>query len=203
MRYIANDSGYLLEVSFGALITCGGMDCVAYTGSVPEGYDSLEDWYSQEYEKLYRWKVVDGNLALDSSAAAPEEMPRADYVVDQGVTGGWTWRKWASGISECWGIYDVSNVPCTTAAGALYRTDTIDPAMFFPDGLFLPFENTKQDDDRMTCQMTFTSSSGTPAFIWCNGFVHPGEGASRFMLMRHASATISGRMQYSYKGRWR
>lgn len=27
----------------------------------------------------------------------------ADWVVETGITGMWTWRKWASGIAECWG----------------------------------------------------------------------------------------------------
>lgn len=27
----------------------------------------------------------------------------ADYVVDYGTSGIWTYRKWASGIAECWG----------------------------------------------------------------------------------------------------
>lgn len=71
MRYIADESGCLKEVSFGAIIACGGQDCTAYTGDVPDGYSSLADWYMQECDKLYRWKIVDGNLVLDESAAAP------------------------------------------------------------------------------------------------------------------------------------
>ena len=73
MRYIANSDGYLQEVSFGADITCGGTDCTEYTGAVPTGYTSLEEWYCQECEKLHRWKIVDGQLTLDANAAAPPE----------------------------------------------------------------------------------------------------------------------------------
>ena len=29
-----------------------------------------------------------------------------DYIVEQGESGIWTYRKWASGIAECWGNYD-------------------------------------------------------------------------------------------------
>ena len=28
---------------------------------------------------------------------------KADYVVEQGTSGIWTYRKWNSGIAECWG----------------------------------------------------------------------------------------------------
>lgn len=72
MRYIVDESGYLKEVSFGAVIACGGQSCTAYTGSVPDGYSSLADWYCQENDKLYRWMIVDGELTLDDSAAEPE-----------------------------------------------------------------------------------------------------------------------------------
>lgn len=74
MRYIANDEGYLLEVSFGSLITCGGVECTAYTGAVPSGYDSLEDWYLQQSDTLYKWQIVDGNLVEDTTASAPTEV---------------------------------------------------------------------------------------------------------------------------------
>lgn len=29
----------------------------------------------------------------------------ADHVVDQGTDGIWSYRRWASGISECWGTF--------------------------------------------------------------------------------------------------
>ena len=32
--------------------------------------------------------------------------PMADYVVEQGTSGFWIYRKWASGIAECWGVSD-------------------------------------------------------------------------------------------------
>ena len=104
MRIITDSDGRVLDVSFGALISCGGQDCQEYTGSVPADYTSLEDWYLQEADKLYRWTVVDGELTLDSSAETPtDKLPAADYVVEQGTSGIWTYRKWNSGIAECWG----------------------------------------------------------------------------------------------------
>lgn len=30
------------------------------------------------------------------------DQPLADYIVEHGVTGGWTWRRWNSGTAECW-----------------------------------------------------------------------------------------------------
>lgn len=78
MRYIANDSGYVQEVSFGADIQCNGSDCTEYTGGVPSGFDSLIDWFIKEGDKLYRWKIENKQLTLDDSVpvkSAPGVFP--------------------------------------------------------------------------------------------------------------------------------
>lgn len=81
MRYIADSAGYVKEVSFGAEIACGGSECVEYTGAVPEGYTSLEDWFNACGGELWRWMIVDGNLTLDPSA----EPPADPGVSDSGI----------------------------------------------------------------------------------------------------------------------
>lgn len=78
MRYIANDRGYLQEVSFGAMIYCNDRGCTGYTGGVPEGYDSLADWFTQEADKLHRWHIVEGELTLDEDAPEPEAEPEVE-----------------------------------------------------------------------------------------------------------------------------
>jgi len=75
MRYIADSNGYIKEVSFGAMIECGGISCVEYTGSVPSGYASLEAWFLAECETLYKWKIEGGELKLDSSVPTPTDVP--------------------------------------------------------------------------------------------------------------------------------
>lgn len=55
-----------------------------------------------------------------------------DAIVDVGTDGIWTYRKWASGIAECWGNGQYA-VDCTTAAGSLYCGST---TITLPSGLF-------------------------------------------------------------------
>lgn len=44
-----------------------------------------------------------------------------DYVIDQGTTGKWTWRKWASGIAEMWATFDAPSLTMTSQTwGPLY-----------------------------------------------------------------------------------
>lgn len=48
----------------------------------------------------------------------PAQVEAADYVVEQGTSGIWTYRKWSSGIAECWGIGLVNGT--WTAWGSIY-----------------------------------------------------------------------------------
>ena len=59
----------------------------------------------------------------------------ADFIVEQGTSGIWTYRKWNSGIAECWGEYDksVTGVSMTAPfSGYNFDLGTIP----FPTGLF-------------------------------------------------------------------
>ena len=57
----------------------------------------------------------------------------ADYVVDQGTSGIWTWRKWNSGISECWGIENTASSSQQVEGGMYYSVKYVD----FPTNLFI------------------------------------------------------------------
>lgn len=151
MRIITDSDGRVLDVSFGALISCGGQDGADYTGTVPTGYTSLEDWFIKEADKLYRWTVVDGELTLDSSAVAPtDKLPAADYVIEQGTSGIWTYRKWNSGYCECEGTGSATatftNLIGTAGNYGVYEGSTVNVAL--PSGLFtsvnvIPIVNTR------------------------------------------------------------
>lgn len=45
----------------------------------------------------------------------------ADYITEQGTTGVWTWRKWASGVAEMWAVFGAESLEMTTQTwGTLY-----------------------------------------------------------------------------------
>lgn len=58
-----------------------------------------------------------------------------DYVIDQGTSGIWTYRKWNSGIKECWGSQTFSNVNINTAFGGTFYSGNFGN-INFPSGLF-------------------------------------------------------------------
>ena len=50
-------------------------------------------------------------------------LPVADYVVEQGTIGAWAYRKWNSGIAECWcAVNDTVTYEGTVFRGYLYYT---------------------------------------------------------------------------------
>lgn len=65
MKYILKD-GYIDEISFGATIECKNQTCTEYTGAIPAGYTSLEEWVVGEEGKLNAWKIAEGNLVFDN-----------------------------------------------------------------------------------------------------------------------------------------
>lgn len=68
MRYILDDNGYVEEVVFGGTMSCNNKGCTEYTGSIPEGYTSLEEWVDNANIRAYT--ITDGNLVYDSTRDA-------------------------------------------------------------------------------------------------------------------------------------
>lgn len=60
---------------------------------------------------------VGGDMRINGS-------PLADYVIAQGTSGIWTYRKWKSGIAECWGRKSVSTA-INSAWGNLYTSGAL------------------------------------------------------------------------------
>ena len=60
-------------------------------------------------------------------------LPVADYIVEQGTSGIWTYRKWNSGIAECWGEV-TARASITDAFGSMYMTVT--DYFSWPNALF-------------------------------------------------------------------
>lgn len=73
MRYILDSEGYVHEASLGAAIMCDLGNCTEYTGKVPSGYTTIEEWFIGEASQINAWKVVEGDLVFDEDKAADLE----------------------------------------------------------------------------------------------------------------------------------
>ena len=94
-------------------------------------------------------RAYEGNLGINLSNGIV-----GDFVVEQGTTGIWTWRKWYSGIAECWGKNIVTVDITTQTAESIYRAQI--GAIAFP----FAFKSAP------TCQVTVETSNG--AWSACN-----------------------------------
>lgn len=67
MRYILDDRGYVRYCS-NTYITCENKTCTPYEGSIPDGYETIEEWVQNANIRAYT--VVDGNLVFDAEEDA-------------------------------------------------------------------------------------------------------------------------------------
>lgn len=92
-----------------------------------------------EYTFVFSGKTSIGNSVESSSSyntsdSGPSGSSAsgvgADYVVAQGKTGAWTWRKWNSGVAEMWGSFSVDTLAMTTKTwGDLYTASWMGTAV--------------------------------------------------------------------------
>lgn len=58
----------------------------------------------------------------------------ADWIVEQKTSGIWTYRKWNSGVAECWAD-DITSSATASAEGSVFWTRASEYS--FPSGLFI------------------------------------------------------------------
>ena len=63
-----------------------------------------------------------------------------DYITEEGTEGIWTWRKWASGVAECWGTM-TQNITSWSQWGTLYEGIASTHTATYPNGLFTSTPN--------------------------------------------------------------
>ena len=104
------------------------------------------------------WRTV-----LDSS--------NCDYIVSQGTSGNFTYRKWNSGVSEAWYYKELGTIDLTTSkASGVYSSDTYQAVnVTLPSGLFSapPTATGNVCSNGYICLQVSTSTSTKIAYrIW-------------------------------------
>lgn len=118
-----------------------------------------------------------------------EKMP--DWVVEQGTSGIWTYRKWHSGVAECWGVHSTSFAVSTSSATyGGYRS--AEQTATFPSGLFTS-----------TPSATATGCSGYVG-CWVNNAQSTSSTAFKFFASCGTSLSSSSRSTHIHAiGRWK
>lgn len=115
---------------------------------------------------------------------------KVDYIVEQGTSGIWAYRKWNSGIAECWGV-DSRSRAMTTQYGTAYYADI--PNIMFPSGLFVSAPS-------VTASRANTSGGATGLVT-----VSVGADASKVFGYAYSSTSLTTTVGISIhaKGKWK
>lgn len=143
---------------------------------------------------------VSGDLVIGSSEMNVEEEINTinnnlnDSVIEQGVINGWTYRKWKSGISECWGTTIVT-INSWGAWGSLYEGSPRIEAIDFPPSLFV--------SDDVAWQVTANSYIGIVAVESASTITKDKTPIMYLLRPNTSSLTDPIRVSMEAKGRWK
>ena len=130
--------------------------------------------------------------ALGVSQGTEKPSGAADFVTEQGTSGIWTYRKWNSGIAECWGsVYEVKD--CTSAWGNVYDSGTA-TSQPFPSGLFT---------SAPTLTLTAAGHSTATLQLETSGAVLAERTCNYYYTMPYSATGIQATVCFHAVGRWR
>lgn len=115
-----------------------------------------------------------------------------DYITDTGTSGIWTYRKWNSGIAECWGRKGSQNYNMTTVSGNGYYSSAGE-AVNLPTGLFTSITSATSDrcggtteNGLVSTNIRSVSNNQLAYFVW-----------------NTVSGTLNVDIAFMVKGRWK
>ena len=111
-------------------------DVSAYFKIVKTEWNVLEDKFiGMELGTLSTTLSEALGIGDTSSSTSSGGGSGVDYITEEGTEGIWTWRKWSSGIAECWGTMSQTITGWATW-GNLYEGTASTHTATYPNGLF-------------------------------------------------------------------
>ena len=118
-----------------------------------------------------------------------------DYIVERGTSGIWTYRKWNSGVAECWGVHTMTSA-CTKAWGSLFYSDSLCPRISYP------FTFTSRPQETVFCRGDSVSAWAYPegGGIGMNTTTQTGQ----YGFLRPTTMTAAQvRYEFTVIGKWK
>lgn len=115
----------------------------------------------------------------------------ADFVVEQGTSGIWTYRKWYSGIAECWGTTASASRAMTSPYAGWYYANV--PAVSLPSGLFksVTYANGQRSGGTQSSGLVSVSVYAVST-TEISSYIYTGQ-----------SSTIDVAVSYEVRGQWK
>ena len=121
--------------------------------------------------------------------------PMADFVVEKGTYGIWTYEKWNSGKAELFGRVLLTDISISTSFGALYRSDYV-----FSDGSYeYPFAF----KETPTLFATYTNTNNLGAFFWIGAAILMDRPPTGYLVRHDSGYKSSGYVNYHVVGKWK
>ena len=184
---------------YGVATRCGGFWENDYTKAFAIGVG--KDANNRENAFAVDWDgntIMQGELAFGTAASAAATMANlgvADYVVEQGTSGIWTYKKYSSGVIECWTTRRWATPTLTMTAissSGTYKSQTL--SMPFPTDLFTDVENC------FNVRFSFMSS-GTYLLSVMNSA--PSNSVLPVVIVKGGSSTSACSIYAHAVGRWK
>ena len=119
--------------------------------------------------------------------------PINDYIIESGEENGWYWRKWNSGIAECFGRFSHESISLTSNVNGIYFSTTSFQETF-PVGLFI---------DPPVCHITPDSGYWGISGIEYVGGLTKDQTCGYYFYRFEDSRTVSIWVMVSAKGYWK
>ena len=120
--------------------------------------------YNNTYSSMSEAEAIAGTATTARSITAARldkaiKSKFADYVIEQGTSGDWTYRKWNSGVAECWMLKTVSITGSSWGGG----TEFSGSSYSFPSSLFIaaPVVELGTQSDPSTIPRAWKKSTAT------------------------------------------
>lgn len=137
-------------------------------------------------------------MGLGTSPSGGETNTMSDYVISQGTSGIWTYRKWVSGIAECWGTYVNDEVTMNISWSGLY-------AGTLNSHLSYPFAFVARPKETVNLYFTGTTYTGMLRPISSDDSINTKTTTGRYAAVRPTSydTAVTAYLDFYVIGKWK
>ena len=128
------------------------------------------------------------NLRINGNAIA-------DFIVEQGTSGNWTWRKWSSGLQELFYRGGYKSFSKLSASGSIYYADVLQDIVYPVTFLAVPIVTSAFQTGMQG------SSQLSNVWAWTSG--HTETGFKHMYLARGTNVAVGGIPTFVAVGRWK
>lgn len=164
------------------------------------GKTSEKDAFECAWDAEFKGDMsIAGNVSIDGNVMSIGGQNFGDFVVEQGKSGIWIYRKWNSGIAECWGKLPVSNLTIKTGNGSMYRSAG---AVYSPTDFPYPFAFATSP----CVSANFIPTGDDGAWVWwVNGGTKTTVLPDCYLFRPSVMETpgVTGYMDIAVSGRWK